>query len=117
MPLSLADLRSHVLRVRDTDGALTISPGSRLTPELRTQIRAGKAALLAELAAEREALAPFTASLKVGTIVVCGRCLRCVVNPETHPDAWCRRFEEPTCQAIPFTCGGYEPQRGDPGSE
>jgi hypothetical protein len=107
----LAQLRERGLRVSTQDGLLLVEPRSLLTDELRGQIRAGKAALIHELAdeliANREAVGAFGAALIMGHLVICANCARFLPNPDATALGRCGRLDVESWAFAPFACGGF----------
>ena len=111
MPVTLARLRADGFDVSASGETLKVSPTRKITPELRSLIGNNKPALLVELAAEAERLAPYRAALRTGALVLCANCAYCVPRPDASPNAWCRHYEEGVWVNVPFRCPRYDASR------
>ena len=109
---SLARLRAAGFVLTASGDRLLAAPSSRLTPEWRAIIRAQKPEILAELVAEADGLAPFARALRLGTLVVCGRC-RHYAEPQPGAELGrCAVLHDDVAGAVPFHCHDYAGIRG-----
>jgi hypothetical protein len=104
-------LRNRGFEVTAEIDGIHVSPGHRLTPEIRELIRANRGRLLEHLrqTAPVDIRDPeFDAALRTGVLVVCQGCQHFEARPGERPDGWCRHHGTEAWARVPFRCAEHE---------